>query len=95
MSSLNHVVLIVRLVRDPELRHTESGTAVASFTLAVDRRLKTDGTKEADFIKISAWGKLGKNCSNHLVKGRLVAVDGRLQVRSYQGQVDASLLLTP
>ena len=49
MSSLNHVVLIGRLVRDPELRYTESGTAVVSFTLAVDRRPKPDGTKEVDF----------------------------------------------
>lgn len=86
MSSLNHVVLIGRLARDPELRHTESGTAVANFTLAVDRRPRPDGTKEADFIRIVAWGKQGENCSNYLAKGRLVAVDGHLQVRSYQGQ---------
>jgi single-strand DNA-binding protein len=86
MSSLNHVVLIGRLARDPELRHTASGTAVANFTLAVDRRLKPDGTKEADFIRVITWGKQGENCANYLEKGRLVAVDGRLQVRAYQGQ---------
>jgi single-strand DNA-binding protein len=86
MSSLNHVVLIGRLARDPELRHTASGTAVANFTLAVDRRLRPDGTKEADFIRVITWGKQGENCANYLEKGRLVAVDGRLQVRAYQGQ---------
>jgi single-strand DNA-binding protein len=86
MSSLNHVVLIGRLARDPELRHTASGTAVANFTLAVDRRPKPDGNKEADFIRVITWGKQGENCANYLAKGRLVAVDGRLQVRSYQGQ---------
>jgi single-strand DNA-binding protein len=88
MSSLNHVVLIGRLVRDPELRQTASGTPVASFTLAVDRRPKADGGKEADFLKVVAWGKLGENCAGHLGKGRLVAVDGRLQVSTYQGKDD-------
>ena len=86
MSSLNHVVLIGRLARDPELRYTGSGTAVANFTIAVDRRPKPDGTKEADFIRIVSWGKQGENCSNYLAKGRLVAVDGRLQMHTYQGQ---------
>jgi single-strand DNA-binding protein len=86
MSSINQVVLVGRLARDPELRYTASGTAVANFTLAVDRRPKSDGTKEADFIRIIAWGKQGENCSNYLAKGRLVAVDGRLQMHTYQGQ---------
>jgi single-strand DNA-binding protein len=86
MSSLNHVVLIGRLVRDPELRQTASGTAVANFTLAVDRRPKADGAKEADFLRVVAWGKLGEHCANYLAKGRLVAVEGRLQAHTYQGQ---------
>ena len=71
MSSLNHVVLIGRLARDPELRQTPSGTAVANFTIAVDRRPKPDGAKEADFIRIAAWGKQGEACSNYLEKGHL------------------------
>lgn len=86
MPSLNHIVLIGRLVRDPELRHTTAGTAVANFTLAVDRRPRSDGTKEADFIRVITWGKQGENCANYLAKGRLVAVDGCLQIRTYQGK---------
>ncbi len=59
---------------------------MANFTIAVDRRPKPDGAKEADFIRIAAWGKQGEACSNYLEKGRLVAVEGRLQVHSYQNQ---------
>ena len=81
---LNKVILIGRLTQDPELRYIPSGAAVASFTLAVDRSFTTkQGEKETDFINIVVWQKLAENCSNHLGKGRLVAVDGRLQVRSY------------
>jgi single-strand DNA-binding protein len=86
MPSLNHIVLIGRLARDPELRHTTAGTAVANFTLAVDRRPRADGTKEADFIRVITWGKQGETCANYLAKGRLVAVDGCLQVRAYEGK---------
>jgi single-strand DNA-binding protein len=86
MPSLNHVVLIGRLTRDPELRQTPSGTAVANFTIAVDRRPKPDGAKDADFIRVAVWGKQGEACSNYLAKGRMVAVEGRLQVHSYQNQ---------
>ena len=82
---LNLVVLIGRLTRDPELRHTPgNGTAVATFTLAVDRPFTNrQGEKEADFINIVTWDKLAENCANYLQKGRLVAVTGRLQIRSY------------
>ena len=84
---LNRIVLIGRLTREPELRFTSTGTAVANFTLAVDRqRPNSQGEREADFIRIVVWGKQGETCSNYLGKGRLVAVDGRLQVRTYQGQ---------
>ncbi len=84
---LNRVILIGRLTRDPELRYTPSGAAVASFSLAVDRRFtNAQGEREADFIRIVAWRKLAEICSNQLGKGRLVAVDGRLQVRNYDGQ---------
>lgn len=81
---LNRVILIGRLTKEPELRYTPSGTAVAKFTLAVDRRQSKDREKEADFIDIVVWQKQAENCANYLGKGRLVAVDGRLQVRSYE-----------
>ncbi len=85
MAGINHIVLIGRLVRDPELRYTTLGTPVARFTLAVDRRPRMDGTKEADFIQIIVWGKQGESCANFLTNGRQVAVEGHLQIRIYQG----------
>lgn len=82
---LNKVILIGRLVRDPELRYTANGVAVAGFTVAVDRPFTNQqGERETDFIDIVVWRKLAETCANHLSKGRLVAVDGRLQVRSYE-----------
>lgn len=80
---LNSVILIGRLTRDPELRYTTNGTAVGQFTLAVQRKFNKD---EADFIDIVVWRGLAENCANYLGKGRLVAVEGRLQIRSYEGQ---------
>lgn len=81
---LNKVILIGRLTRDPELRYTQNGTPVASFTLAVDRAFSSkQGERETDFINIVVWQKLAEHCANQLGKGRLVAVDGRLQIRSY------------
>jgi|SRR5690554_436448 len=82
---LNRVVLIGRLTRDPELRYIPSGTPVANFTLAVDRPFTNrQGEREADFVPIVVWRKAAENCANYLGKGSLVAVDGRLQVRSYE-----------
>jgi len=82
---LNRIVLIGRLVRDPELRYTPNGVATCGFTLAVDRSfVNQKGEREADFIDIVTWRKLAEVCANHLGKGRLVAVDGRLQIRSYE-----------
>jgi len=83
---LNKVILIGRLVRDPELRYTPAeGVAVANFTLAVNRPFTNQrGEQETDFIKIVAWRKLAETCANNLSKGRLVAVDGHLQIRSYE-----------
>jgi single-strand DNA-binding protein len=81
---LNRIVLIGRLTRDPELRFTQNGKAVCSFTLAVDRGFTSrDGNRETDFINIVVWDKQGENCAQYLAKGRLAAVDGRLQIRSY------------
>jgi len=82
---LNKVILIGRLTRDPELRYTPNGVAVTKFSIAVDRPFaNSKGEREADFIDIVTWRKLAEVCSNQLGKGRLVAVDGRLQVRSYE-----------
>ncbi|MGI6065267.1 MAG: single-stranded DNA-binding protein [Bacillota bacterium] len=84
---LNRVILIGRLTKDPELRYTPNGVAVATFTLAVDRmRKNAQGERETDFINIVVWQKQAENCANYLSKGKLAAVDGRLQIRSYQGQ---------
>lgn len=84
---LNRIILIGRLTKDPELRYTPNGKAVAGFTLAVDRPFKNQqGEREADFINIVVWGAQAENCANYLSKGKLAAVDGRLQIRSYDGQ---------
>jgi len=84
MSSLNKVILIGRLTRDPELRSTESGTGLCRFTLAVNRPYKKrDGNKETDFIDVVVWRKLAEICAKYLAKGRLAAVEGRLEIRIY------------
>ena len=81
---LNKILLMGRLVRDPELRHTGSGTAVASFTLAVDRDYKTqNGEKETDFIDIVAWRSTAEFVSKYFTKGRMAVVEGRLQIRDW------------
>jgi single-strand DNA-binding protein len=84
---LNRIVLIGRLVADPQLRYTQSGIAVTTFRIAVDRPYTNQqGERETDFIDIVTWRKLAEICANNLGKGRLVGVDGRLQIRSYEAQ---------
>jgi single-strand DNA-binding protein len=84
MPSLNKVVLIGRLTRDPELRYTSAGLAVASFSIAVDRVAKNqDGTKKTDFFRCNAWRQKAEFVSNYIQKGRLVAVDGRIELNEY------------
>lgn len=84
---LNTIVLIGRLTRDPELRYTPSGTAVCSFSLAVDRPFTNQqGERETDFIDIVVWRREAENVAQHLTKGRMAAVQGRLQIRSYETQ---------
>ena len=83
---MNKVILIGRLVKDPEMRYTQSGKGVCSFTLAVDRRFSKEGQQTADFIPIVAWNKLAEICGNNLVKGRRISVEGRMQVRNYDAQ---------
>ena len=74
---LNRIILIGRLTKDPELRYTPSGVAVAKFTLAVDRNFKNQqGEKETDFINIVVWQKQAENVANYLLKGKLAAVEG-------------------
>lgn len=80
---MNNIILIGRLTKDPELRYTQAGKAVCSFTLAVDRPYSGE-KKEADFINIVVWNKVGENCAQYLKKGRKAAVQGRLQIRSYE-----------
>ena len=82
---LNKIILMGRLTRDPELRRTQSGTAVASFTLAVDRDYKPqDGERETDFIDIVAWRGTAEFVSKYFTKGRMAVVEGRLQVRDWK-----------
>ena len=82
---LNHVVIMGRLVRDPELRRTGTGVAVASFTVAVDRDFggRAGGEKETDFIDCVAWRQTGEFVSKYITKGRMIVVSGRLQIRSW------------
>ena len=82
---LNRIVLMGRLTRDPELRHTQSGTAVASFSLAVDRDFKDKNTGErtTDFIDIVAWKGTAEFVSRYFTKGRMAVVEGRLQLRDW------------
>jgi len=86
MSAYNKAILIGRLTRDPEMRYTKTGKPVVSFTLAINRRTSNQQEKQADFINIVAWQKLAEICANYLTKGSLVAVDGRIQTRSYDAQ---------
>ncbi|MFZ4506594.1 MAG: single-stranded DNA-binding protein [Fimbriimonas sp.] len=81
---LNRVVLIGRLTRDPELRTTPNGKNVAKFGLAVNKKFKPqDGSPDADFFNITAWGQTADFVSNYLTKGRMVAVEGRIETRKY------------
>lgn len=82
---LNSIVIMGRLTRDPELRRTGSGTAVANFTVAVDRDFssKDSGEKETDFIECVAWRQTGEFVSKYLAKGRMAVVSGRLQIRKW------------
>ncbi len=85
---VNKVFLIGRTTRDIEVKHSPNkGTPFASFNLAVDRNfLSKEGDRETDFIPVTVWGKLAGVCAEHLKKGSLVAVEGRIQVRSYETQ---------
>ena len=85
----NRAFLIGRLTKDPETRYTSAGVAVSRFTLAINRPKRKDGADEADFIRVVTWRKLAEICNEYLRKGKLVAIEGRLQISSYEknGQV--------
>jgi single-strand DNA-binding protein len=90
-ASLNKVMIIGNLGRDPELRYTQRGTPVCNFTVAVNRPGRTDengqrGEDETEWFAVVAWDKLAETCSQYLTKGRKVYVEGRLQTRSWEGQ---------
>ena len=89
-ASINRVVLVGNLTRDPELRHTPSGTAVCSLRLAVNTRRKDAATGEwgemPNYFDITVWGNQGENCAQYLAKGRPVAIDGRLEWREWEAQ---------
>ncbi|EAE4973705.1 single-stranded DNA-binding protein [Listeria monocytogenes] len=83
---MNRVVLVGRLTKDPELRYTPAGVAVATFTLAVNRTFTNqNGEREADFINCVVWRKPAENAANFLKKGSMAGVDGRVQTRNYEG----------
>ncbi len=84
---MNKIILVGRLTRDPELRYTNNNTPVATFTLAVDRPYSSQQQeREADFINIVVWNKQAETAKNYLTKGSQLAVEGRLQIRSYDDQ---------
>lgn len=84
---MNKVVLIGRLTRDPELKFTSgTGTAVATFTMAVNRRFKKEGQPDADFIPVVVWGKQAESTANYMSKGKLLSVAGRIETRSYESK---------
>lgn len=84
---MNKIVLLGRLVKDPDVKYTQSGKCVASFTLAVDRPFKgQNGEKETDFINVVTWGKTAELVGNSCIKGHRLLVEGRLQIRSYDAK---------
>lgn len=81
---MNKIIIIGYLCKNPELKYTPNGKAVATFTLAVNRPFSQNGNSEADFINIVVWGKSAENAAQYLSKGQQTAIDGRLQIRSYE-----------
>ncbi len=92
---LNSVILIGRLTKDPELRYTPNGVAVSTFTLAVNRNYSNkQGQREADFINIVSWRNTAEFVANYLGKGRLIAVEGRIQTRNYDNNEGKKVYVT-
>lgn len=91
---MNKVILMGRLTKDPELKYTQSNTAVCQFTLAVDRRFKSEGQPTADFINIVAWRNTAEFVSKYFTKGSKIAVVGQIQTRSYEAQDGRKVYVT-
>jgi single-strand DNA-binding protein len=92
---MNRVVLVGRLVKDPILKYTPNGVAVATFTLAVNRNFTNQsGEREADFINCVVWKRPAENVANFLKKGSLAGVDGRIQTRNFEGQDGRRVFMT-
>jgi|SRR5690625_291036 len=92
---MNRAVLVGRLTRDPELRYTPSGVAVANFTLAVNRPFTNQqGERDADFINCVVWRRPAENLANYMKKGNMVGVDGRIQTRTYEDQDGKTVYVT-
>lgn len=92
---INNVVLVGRLTKDPDLKYTSNGTAVVTFTLAVNRNFTSaDGTREADFINCVIWRKPAETLANYAQKGTLLGVTGRIQTRSYDNQQGQRVYVT-
>lgn len=93
---MNKAILIGRLTRDPELRYTSSNRAVCQFTVAIDRPFtnQATGNREADFINVVAWDKTGENVGKYMTKGRLIAVEGRIQTRNYDNNEGRKVYVT-
>ncbi|WP_078378852.1 single-stranded DNA-binding protein [Sutcliffiella halmapala] len=92
---INQVILVGRLTKDPELRYTSEGTALASFRLAVNRNYKNqDGVVEADFVSCTVWRKLAETTANFCRKGALIGITGRIQTRKYEGSNGDTVFVT-
>lgn len=91
---MNKALLIGRLTKDPEIRHTQNGATVVSYTLAVNRRVQTPGQPDADFISCVAWNKTADLMAQYLHKGSLIGVEGRIQTRSYDNQYGNRVYVT-
>lgn len=93
--SINRVVLVGRLTRDPELRYTPNGVAVANFNIAVNRPYTDDnGERAADFINCVVWRKPAENLASYMKKGNLIAVEGRIQTRTYESDEGRTVFVT-
>ncbi|GAA0437110.1 single-stranded DNA-binding protein [Lentibacillus halophilus] len=92
---LNRVVLVGRLTKDPDLRYTASGVAVANFTVAVNRPFSNQqGSRDADFINCVVWRRAAENLANYMKKGSMVGIDGRIQTRTFEGQDGKTVFMT-
>lgn len=91
---INRVILVGRITRDPELRKTNTGTSVVSFTLAVNRRFAKDDEQKADFINCQAWRQSADFMANYVKQGALLGIEGRIQTRNYKDQSDRTVYVT-